>query len=152
MVVRGLRSRVPICTCLSGRRRLPPPLAGQIPISSCRIIGLAHPEYVVTERREVKIYRRATPIRQDPSAIPGDTYQPTGFSFLARRQPVVQTRNPGFFVLASLGGEPGGGVFLEERHQLGGLDVFGIRVRARRNDSKDVLRSQDCQRIRQGRA
>jgi len=62
-----------------------PPRSGEIPILSYRIIGLARPEDVVTERREVKIYRRAAPTRQSPTAIPGDVDQPTGFGLFARR-------------------------------------------------------------------
>jgi hypothetical protein len=55
-------------------------------------------------------------------------------------------------VFASLGGKPGCRVFLEERQQLRGFDVFGVRVCARGDDPKDVLRSQDGQCIRHGRA
>lgn len=80
--------------------RLPPP-AGEILILPCRIIGLAHPKDVVTERREIKIYRRATPARQSPSTIPGDVDQPTGFGLFARWQPIVKTRNPGFLLFPS---------------------------------------------------
>lgn len=118
---------------------------------SRRIKGLAHPEYVATERREVKIYRRATPTRQDPSAIPGDVYHPTGFGLFARRQSIVKARNPGFLLFASLGSEPRSRIFLEERQQFRGLDVFGVCVGARGDDPKDVLRSQDRQCIRHGR-
>ena len=46
-------------------------------------------------------------------------------------------------MLAGLGGEPWRRVFLEERQQLRGFDIFGIRVCARRDDPEDVLRSQD---------
>ena len=83
-VAGGLRSRVRrfVSVCPPGAvcHR---PRARQIPILSCRIIGLAHPEYVVTESGEVKLYRRAAPTRQAPSAIPGDVYQSAGFSFFA---------------------------------------------------------------------
>ena len=117
---------------------------------SSRITGLAHPEYVVTESREVKIYGCTTPNRQSPSAIPGDIDQSTGFGLFARRQPIIKTGNPGFLVFTRLGGESGSGVFLEEGQQFRGLDVFGVRVCAGSNHSEDVLRSQDGQRIRNG--
>jgi hypothetical protein len=120
------------------------------PDLSSRITGLAHPEYVVTERREVKIYRCTTPTRQSPSAIPGNVDQSTGFGLFARRQPIIKTCNPGFLVIARLGGKSGSGVFLEEGQQFRGLDVFGVRVCAGSDHSKDVLRSQDGQCIRNG--
>ena len=123
----------------------------EIPILSYRIIGLAHPEDVVTECREVKVYRCATATRQNPPAIPGDVDQPTGFCLFARRQSVVKTRNPRFLVFANFGGKPGCGVFLEEREQFRGFDVLGVRVCARGDDPKDVLHSQDGQRIRHRR-
>lgn len=60
-----------------------PPRSREIPILLYRIIGLAHPKDVVTERREVKIYQCATPTRQSPAAIPGDIDQSTGFCLFA---------------------------------------------------------------------
>lgn len=111
----GIRRRALTNLCLFVRwtPRMPPP-SREIRILY-RTIGLAHPEYVVTKRREVKIYRRATPTSQNPSTIPGDVDQSTGFGLTARRQPIIQTRNPRFLISTRVGGKPGCRVFLEER-------------------------------------
>lgn len=82
------------------------------------IVGLAHPEYIVTERRKAKIYRGAAPTRQNPSTIPGDVHQSAGLSLMTRRQPVIQTCNPGFLIFAKLGGKSRCRVFLEEREKF----------------------------------
>jgi hypothetical protein len=113
----GIRRRALTDLCLFVR--LTPSAMAHLPSRKIqnlyRIIGLAHPEYIVTERREVKIYRRATPTRQNPSAIPGDVDHSTGFGLTARRQSVIQTRNPGSLIFAGLGGKARCRVFLEER-------------------------------------
>ena len=93
-----------------------PPRPGEIPISI--MVGPAHPEDVVTERREVKIYRSATPARQNPATIPRGVDQSPGFRLFAGRKPVVKARNPRLSVFASLRGESGCRVFLEEGQQL----------------------------------
>jgi hypothetical protein len=82
------------------------------------MVGSAHPEYVVTERREVKIYRSATPARQNPATIPWDVDKSPGFCLFARWKPIIKARNPGLAVFDSLGGESACRVFLEERQEF----------------------------------
>ena len=141
-----IRCRALAGLCLFVRWKPLPPPSREIRILY-RIIGLAHPEYIVTESREVQIYRSATPVRQNPPTIPGNIDQSTDIGLTAGWQPVIQTRNPWFLIFTRLGGEPGRGVFPEERQQFRGFYVFAVRVCARSDDSEYVLHSQDGQGI-----
>lgn len=58
---KGIRRRALTDLCLFVRWTLPP-RSREVRILY-RIVGLSHPEYIVTERGEVKIQGRATPTR-----------------------------------------------------------------------------------------